>query len=242
MEEKSTATVTLPTAMYVFQSVASALTLKLIIWAEQTTGNHSRLTKHHQDPIYPSPNAPGQTSAADELRTGYGTGPTTDNNMTGVGSYGGRTAAGHGGRTDNDVGQGGAAAYPMAPRTDASGNPVHPGSTGHGGGGSRMIGKVETAVGTAVGSQSLRQSGLAKEQEANALKAQASEIGEAERLEREALTRRERAVAHGAHPDHGHVGGRNPGAGAANVDELGGGAGYGATGAGGAGSAARGGY
>ena len=34
--------------------------------------------------------------------------------------------------------------------------------------------------------------------EANAYKAQSSELAEAERLEREAMLRRERAVAHGA--------------------------------------------
>ena len=49
-------------------------------------------------------------------------------------------------------------------------------------------------------------------------------------------------MAHGAHPAHRHLGGHNPGAGAPNVNELGGGANYGVSGAGGAGSAARGGY
>ena len=81
-----------------------------------------------------------------------------------------------------------------------------------------------------------------KFREAAALKAQAAELTEAERLEQAALARRERAVAHGAHPDHRHLGGHNPGAGAPNVNELGGGANYGVSGAGGAGSAARGGY
>ena len=58
---------------------------------------------------------------------------------------------------------------------------------------------------------------------------QSQELGEAERLEREALMRRQRAVAHGmwihvsirgfviligysgAHPDHRHLGGNAPG-------------------------------
>lgn len=38
--------------------------------------------------------------------------------------------------------------------------------------------------------------------EAQALKVQAAELGQAETLETEANTRRERAVAHGAHPHH----------------------------------------
>ena len=46
--------------------------------------------------------------------------------------------------------------------------------------------------------------------EAAALKSQASELTEAERLEQAALARRERAVAHGAHPDHKFLGGHNP--------------------------------
>ena len=46
--------------------------------------------------------------------------------------------------------------------------------------------------------------------EADALKAQAAELSEAERLEREAISRRERAVAHGAHPELRRLGGHNP--------------------------------
>ena len=45
--------------------------------------------------------------------------------------------------------------------------------------------------------------------EADALKAQAAELSEAERLEREAISRRERAVAHGAHPELRHLRGLN---------------------------------
>ena len=59
-----------------------------------------------------------------------------------------------------------------------------------------------------------------KFREAAALKAQAAELTEAERLEQAALARRERAVAHGAHPDHRHLGGHNPGAGAPNVNKT----------------------
>ncbi|KAI0266503.1 hypothetical protein BC834DRAFT_132137 [Gloeopeniophorella convolvens] len=73
--------------------------------------------------------------------------------------------------------------------------------------GTRAAGKVEHAVGTLVGSNALKARGAEKEQEANAFKDQSREIAEAERLEREAMIRRERAVAHGAHPDNRHLGG-----------------------------------
>lgn len=65
------------------------------------------------------------------------------------------------------------------------------------GGGSRLAGKTERAVGTLVGSQALKEKGFQKEHEAGAFKMQSAEIAEAERLEKEALMRRERAVAHG---------------------------------------------
>ncbi|KAF9467945.1 hypothetical protein BDZ94DRAFT_1318466 [Collybia nuda] len=84
-----------------------------------------------------------------------------------------------------------------------------------GGSGHALTGKVERTVGSMVGSNALKAKGLQKEQEANAIKVQGSELAEAERLEREALMRRERAVGHGAHPDNKHLGaGFNSGAGA----------------------------
>lgn len=61
-----------------------------------------------------------------------------------------------------------------------------------------MAGKVEHAVGSLVGSQALKAKGIQKEQEASAFKAQSAEIAEAERLEKEAMLRRERAVQHGS--------------------------------------------
>ncbi|PIL23363.1 hypothetical protein GSI_14674 [Ganoderma sinense ZZ0214-1] len=76
-----------------------------------------------------------------------------------------------------------------------------------GGGGRGLEGKAERAVGSLVGSQALKERGLQKEQEAGAFKMQSTEIAEAERLEKEALMRRERAVAHGAHSDNRHFGG-----------------------------------
>ncbi|KAH8103081.1 hypothetical protein BXZ70DRAFT_928027 [Cristinia sonorae] len=75
------------------------------------------------------------------------------------------------------------------------------------GGGSRMAGKMEHAVGTLVGSESLKVKGMQKEQEAQAFKMQSAEIAEAERLEKEAMLRRERAVQHGAHPHNKPLGG-----------------------------------
>ncbi|CAA7267214.1 unnamed protein product [Cyclocybe aegerita] len=83
---------------------------------------------------------------------------------------------------------------------------VHHGKSSTGGAGQRLTGKVESAVGTLVGSNALKQKGLQKEQEANAVKLQGRELSEAERLEREALMRRERAVAHGAHPANATLG------------------------------------
>ncbi|KAF7426345.1 hypothetical protein PC9H_008713 [Pleurotus ostreatus] len=75
------------------------------------------------------------------------------------------------------------------------------------GAGKRMSGKVEHAVGSVIGSSALKAKGLQKEQEANSMKLQSQELAEAERLEAEARTRRERAVAHGASPEHQHLGG-----------------------------------
>ncbi|KAJ7099969.1 hypothetical protein B0H15DRAFT_818199 [Mycena belliarum] len=83
----------------------------------------------------------------------------------------------------------------------------------HSSGGGALTGKIEHAVGTIVGSKSLKAKGAEKEREAAGLKVQSQELAEAERLEQEAGMRRERAVAHGAHPDNRHVGGNVPGAG-----------------------------
>ncbi|KAJ7668030.1 hypothetical protein B0H17DRAFT_1088420 [Mycena rosella] len=79
----------------------------------------------------------------------------------------------------------------------------------HSGGGA-MTGKIEHAVGSIVGSKTLKAKGIQKEQEAKGMKIQSQELAEAERLEAEAGLRRERAVGHGAHPDNRHVGGVVP--------------------------------
>lgn len=89
-------------------------------------------------------------------------------------------------------------------------NDSHQSHSGH-----SLTGKVERTVGAMIGSSSLKAKGMQKEQyvmiptpntasltqvfyrEANSIKLQGAELAEAERLEREALMRRERAVAHG---------------------------------------------
>lgn len=70
----------------------------------------------------------------------------------------------------------------------------------------RAEGGTEEVAGQLVGSRALQAHGAQKEQEANAIKVQSTELAEAERLEREAVLRRETAVAHGAHPDNKHLG------------------------------------
>jgi len=179
---------------------------------------------HHHDPLYPSPNVPTTTQS-----TAQG-GQFDNSNNGGYGAQPGTGASVPGTNAQSAA----------RPHTDAAGNPIN--SSHSSGGGKRMEGKIERVVGTIVGSESLKAKGLAKEQEAAELKFQASELSEAERLEQGAHARRERAVAHGAHPDHLHLGDHNPGAGASSVNDMGNGAGYGVTGAGGASSAARGGY
>ncbi|KAJ7589353.1 hypothetical protein C8J56DRAFT_1164147 [Mycena floridula] len=79
--------------------------------------------------------------------------------------------------------------------------------------GHSLAGKVERVAGTVLGSSSLKAKGIQKEHEAKAAKVQSSELAEAEMLEAEALMRKERAVAQGAHPDNRHLGSSNmPGA------------------------------
>jgi len=70
-----------------------------------------------------------------------------------------------------------------------------------------FVGKLEHAAGTALCSSTLRAKGIEKEREAQALKVQAAELRQAEGLEAEAEARRQRAVAHGAHPQHLNAGG-----------------------------------
>ncbi|KAH7919405.1 hypothetical protein BV22DRAFT_862439 [Leucogyrophana mollusca] len=99
-----------------------------------------------------------------------------------------------------------------------------PGHVNHqdGGGGSHAFtGRVEHAVGSMIGSNALKAKGMQKQQEANSISLQGEELAAAENLEREALMRRERAVAHGAHPVNKHLGG-NPATGGGLQDTQGG--------------------
>ncbi|OCB86301.1 hypothetical protein A7U60_g6613 [Sanghuangporus baumii] len=199
-----------------------------------TGSGGNRLHKNQggqHDPRYPSPNAPGAGGYSDN---NSGNNPRMNNEQYAQQGYGA-------GGTNADT-HGGAARHGMAPHSDTMGDPAHPRASGGGGGGSRFAGKVESAVGSMLGSENLKRKGLEKEQESQALKLQAAELSEAERLEQDALATRQRAVAHGAHPDHKYLGSHNPGAGAANMNELGDGANTGIGGMGGAGSNARGGY
>lgn len=76
-----------------------------------------------------------------------------------------------------------------------------------GGSGQKITGMMESAIGTLVSSDTLKNRGAQKQREADAIKLQGRELEEAERLEREAMMRRDRAVAHGAHPMNKNLGG-----------------------------------
>ncbi|KAI0356013.1 hypothetical protein OH77DRAFT_282943 [Trametes cingulata] len=134
-------------------------------------------------------------SGAYPNQAGYG------NTGTGMGAdpYANQNAAGTGGP---GMGPGAGANPPVPPASH-----INADNSRSGGAGARLAGKAERAAGTMVGSQALKEKGFQKEQEAGAFKMQSAEIAEAERLEKEALMRRERAVAHGAHPDNRHLGG-----------------------------------
>ncbi|EIN08356.1 hypothetical protein PUNSTDRAFT_44880 [Punctularia strigosozonata HHB-11173 SS5] len=80
----------------------------------------------------------------------------------------------------------------------------------HGGGGLKHAeGRAEEDVGELIGSRALQAKGMEKEQEANRFRQQASELSEAERLEKEAFEARQRAVQHGAHNANAQLGAGN---------------------------------
>ncbi|KAJ7149615.1 hypothetical protein C8R46DRAFT_1309493 [Mycena filopes] len=137
--------------------------------------------RHHQHGMEPGMNQGGMGAGTHMQQSGMQQGGMGTGGM-GTGAMGAGTGAG------------GAGGIPD------SGNM---GATQHHGG----SGKIEQKVGKLVGSKTLQAKGLEKEREAQAMKVQSGELAEAERLEQEAGQRRERAVAHGAHPDNRHVGG-----------------------------------
>jgi len=154
-----------------------------------TTG--TGMTGHNNDLGYSGQPGMAGTNTLGQGQHGLGhTGQNLDNNYAGVGAGGGM------GHTQ--------ASGPGAAGIPPTGAVNHGNSSG--GAGTRLTGKVESAVGSLVGSNALKAKGLQKEQEANAVKLQGRELAEAERLEREALMRRERAVGHGAHPANAQLG------------------------------------
>ncbi|KAJ7660853.1 hypothetical protein DFH06DRAFT_1129897 [Mycena polygramma] len=152
--------------------------------------------------------------------TGTGVGRTNEtyppsSEMTGPGmgqSGVGQGGMGQGGMADPGAGHHNAEHHTGGMRDDGmmdgAGNGAGMGSLGAGNNAGTGTG---TGAGTGVGHANLQAKGLEKEQEAKGLKIQSHEMAEAERLEHEAGIRRERAVAHGAHPDNRHVGGMGPG-------------------------------
>ncbi|KAF8577160.1 hypothetical protein K439DRAFT_570113 [Ramaria rubella] len=83
-----------------------------------------------------------------------------------------------------------------------AGTGARAGAPGAGASEKAFVGKLEHAAGSLLCSTTLKAKGLEKEREAQALKVQSAELGQAEGLESQAAARRERAVAHGAHPHH----------------------------------------
>ncbi|KAF9530211.1 hypothetical protein CPB83DRAFT_188894 [Crepidotus variabilis] len=145
---------------------------------------------------------PGTGTQGSSLTGGTGHAGATNDPYTagGVGHTGYSTASGPGGAI-------------IPPTSDLNHRQHNPNTHGAGtnapsggGTGTRLTGKVESALGSALGSSALKAKGMEKEREANAVKLQSQELAEAERLEKEALLRRERAVGHGAHPANSALG------------------------------------
>ncbi|KAF9477960.1 hypothetical protein BDN70DRAFT_922252 [Pholiota conissans] len=165
---------------------------------------------HHQ--TQPTTLGAGDVNTLGQMHgSGPGANYNNDNNFTGTGQHGASQPLT---RDDpyaaTDIGSGhlgGASGIPPAGAIDHGTSQTR--SSSHGSGG-RLAGKIESAIGTMLGSDALKAKGLQKENEANSIKLQGRELAEAERLEREALMRRERAVAHGADPANSTLGAGNP--------------------------------
>ncbi|KAK7684569.1 hypothetical protein QCA50_012516 [Cerrena zonata] len=166
--------------------------------------DHNTATATATDPSHPltgvrgidhnaGPGFGGNTTGIGSANAGYNTQPGLNNRQ------------GYAGTTGNHDPYGTTVAHndPSVPPAQH----INSGSGHHSGTGSSITGKVEHAVGSMVGSQALKMKGIQKEQEAQAFKQQSAELVEAEKLEREALLRRERAVQHGAHPRNKALGG-----------------------------------
>ncbi|KAH6906851.1 hypothetical protein BKA70DRAFT_399555 [Coprinopsis sp. MPI-PUGE-AT-0042] len=72
-------------------------------------------------------------------------------------------------------------------------------SSGGGATGTRMTGKIESAIGSAFNSESMKIKGLEKQREADLINKQGSELAQAEGLEREAVMHRQRAEGLATH-------------------------------------------
>jgi len=159
----------------------------------QTTGNQQPPMNTNQGQGHNQPYGNANDSSQSGHGTGTGTGAAgpgaTDQSYSVPGTQGAGTTHGS-----------------SIPPSAALGASAHPRGTG-----GNFTGKVEETFGSMVGSDALKAKGLRKQQEADAIQTQGTELAEAERLEREAQMRRDRAVAHGAHPDNRHLGGRIPG-------------------------------
>ncbi|EJU06570.1 hypothetical protein DACRYDRAFT_103516 [Dacryopinax primogenitus] len=165
----------------------------------------------------------GQGTAAND-NYGGASGTGMARNGMGTGAAMGTGASMAGPRTDPQTGVTipGSAGV-SGPTTTASGHPVTP--TSSNARSLRKSGKMDSLMGTLFCSQRLKMEGEMKQEQAHAMAYQAAELNEANRLEEEATARRERAVAHGAHPAHGTLGGADQGVG---MGMAGGGLGTGA--------------
>jgi len=94
---------------------------------------------------------------------------------------------------------------PPMHQTTIDGTPVHPRDQKTGS--LKFQGKLEHTMGALLCNSNLKQKGIMKEEQARAIQQQALHLTEAERLEEEALRRRDRAVQHGAHPLNRSLGG-----------------------------------
>jgi len=160
---------------------------------QPSQGQYGRQQPALSGPSHPGGPPPGTVHNTTQPSQGqYG----TENNQgqypqpLGNPSHGAYTAGGHTQRVD----------HPADSPTNTT--------TGWGGSSlQQTVGKIETAIGSMIGSNSLKDKGQQKERGANFKNIQAAEIAEAERLEKEALMRRGRAVDHGAHPAYSALGG-----------------------------------
>ncbi|KAH7906446.1 hypothetical protein BJ138DRAFT_1094133 [Hygrophoropsis aurantiaca] len=154
------------------------------------------------------PRQPGSNFDRDQFSQNPSGGPTNQGGQNLQGQAHGQDPLDYSRSTGGATGAGGG----DNPNIPPAGHVNHQG--GKGGGSHALTGRVEQAVGSIVGSNALKAKGMQKQQEVNSINLQGEELAAAENLEREALMRRERAVAHGAHPINKHLGG-NPGAGGA---------------------------